>query len=319
MTVEERQEAETWFLREATLLSTLRHPLIPRFYRAIHAHGRRYLVQEYVQGETLDQYLRRQGPIGERQALDWGRVLCELLLYLHGQPAPIIFRDLKPANILLRTDGRLAVVDFGIARPYRPHQIGTVIGTPGYAPPEQYQGLASPLSDVYALGATLHRMLTGYDPEKGPPFTFPPVRDLNPQVSVSLAELLRRSLCLRPSDRPSLERMAAALQSIAERESAQAAMYWTASPGLSHAGRMQRYFTGVGLAASPLVAEYLFGVLHFYEMIAATFMLMVLAEGAGFFAALGSLFVERARWVGLGALTVQALLLYWFFSMPLIS
>src|SRR6185437_10557546 len=185
---EERHEAEMWFARESFLLSMLRHPLIPAFHGSFRDGGRSYLAQEYVEGENLDALLARQGPLDPIRVGIWADLLCRLLIYLHELPTPVIFRDLKPANIVLRPDGlRLAVVDFGIARPYAPGVVGTVIGTPGYAPPEQYQGLATPQSDVYALGATLHRLLTGYDPEHGPPFIFPPVRDLNPAVPTPLA------------------------------------------------------------------------------------------------------------------------------------
>jgi plastocyanin len=119
------------------------------------------------------------------------------------------FRDLKPANILLcdsNTNSQadaapLKVVDFGIARHYEPGTVGTVIGTPGYAPPEQYQGLATPESDIYALGATMHRLLTAYDPEHGTPFTFPAVRSLNPLVSESVAAVVERAVRLDPARR----------------------------------------------------------------------------------------------------------------------
>lgn len=199
---EERREAKTWFARESYLLSTLQHPLIPRFYSVFVEEDRSYIVQEYVDGENLEQVVARQGPFTEDTVVRCATALCDLLTYLHDRAEPIIFRDLKPANILLRAaDGALVVVDFGIARPYQVDQVGTVVGTPGYAPPEQYQGLATPQSDVYALGATLHRLLTGYDPEHGAPFNFPPVRTLNPAVSLPCAALIERAVALDPRDR----------------------------------------------------------------------------------------------------------------------
>ncbi len=208
-TAEDRREAEGWFARESYLLSSLRNPLIPRFYSVFQEDGRSYIVQEFVAGENLDQVVRHRGPLREDLVVGWGIALCGLLTYLHERDDPVVFRDLKPANILWRQVGPgipaweqpLAVVDFGIARPFRRGEVGTVIGTPGYAPPEQYQGLATPQSDVYALGATLHRLLTAYDPEQGAPFTFPPVLGLNPHVSSELAALVERATRLDPAAR----------------------------------------------------------------------------------------------------------------------
>ena len=225
VTPEERREAEAWFARESYLLSSLRSPLIPHFYSVFQEDGRSYIVQEYVAGENLDQVVARHGPLHEDLVIGWGVALCELLSYLHEQDEPVIYRDLKPANILWRDGGsgapaaqyRLAVVDFGIARPFRRGEVGTVIGTPGYAPPEQYQGLATPQSDVYALGATLHRLLTGYDPEHSAPFTFPPLRQLNPQVSPELAAVVERAVRLDPAARfESARTMGASLQELAQ-------------------------------------------------------------------------------------------------------
>ena len=203
-----RAEAEAWFARESYLLSALRHPLIPAFYSVFREGGCSYIVQEYVPGETLEHLVARGGPLDEVQVVRWAIALCGLLTYLHDRDEPILYRDLKPANIILRTPSvrdlagaPLAVVDFGIARPFAGDLAGTVIGTPGYAPPEQYQGLATPQSDIYALGATLHRLLTGYDPEQGTPFTFPAIRTLNPAVSPELEALVMRAVALDPRTR----------------------------------------------------------------------------------------------------------------------
>ena len=215
------REAEAWFARESALLSMLRHPLIPLFYSVFREDGRSYIAQEYVPGENLEDLVKRQGPIEPDLVLTWGIALTEMLNYLHGLPEPVIFRDLKPSNIVLRSmwsspDRRLAVVDFGIARSFSEDVVGTVIGTPGYAPPEQYQGMATPQSDVYALGVTMHRLLTGYDPEQGTPFTFPSVRALNPSVSPGLAAIISRATALNPAERyASAQEMHAALCELA--------------------------------------------------------------------------------------------------------
>lgn len=217
---EEHREAEAWFARESYILSSLKNPLIPEFFSTFREAGTSYIVQEYIVGENLNDIVAARGPLAENVVADWAVSLCGLLSYLHGLDEPVLFRDLKPANILLSNSTRstadescpLKVVDFGIARHYQPDAVGTVIGTPGYAPPEQYQGLATPQSDIYALGATLHRLLTGYDPEQGTPFTFPAVRSLNPSVSPEMAAIVERAVRLSPAERyPSAAAMGDAL------------------------------------------------------------------------------------------------------------
>lgn len=213
---EEQREAEFWFARESFLLGSLKHLLIPACYGVFRENGHAYIAQEYVDGQNLEDVVRQRGTVSAVQVIAWGRALCDLLRYLHEQAdAPLIFRDLKPANILVQArTGRLFVVDFGIAKPRRQGEVGTVIGTPGYAPPEQYHGLADERSDLYALGATLHRLLTGYDPERGQSFTFPDAHLLNPAVSPALAAVVARATALDPAARfPSAAALDAALAS----------------------------------------------------------------------------------------------------------
>jgi len=197
----ERAEALTWFLREAHLLSTLRHRSLPALHASFSDQDRSYLVMEAVPGPSLEMRARYHRPT-EDQVLRWGVEICEVLHYLHHQPEPVIYRDLKPANILERADtGELVLVDFGVARRATPGVEGTAVGTPGYAAPEQYQGLADARSDIYALGATLHRLLTGYNPDQEQPFRLPPVRALRPDVRPSTEALIARALALAPSER----------------------------------------------------------------------------------------------------------------------
>jgi hypothetical protein len=197
----ERSEAHRWFLREAHLLSTLRHHSLPALHASFSTDDRSYLVMEAIPGPSLEMRAR-SGPLPEAQVLRWGIELCGVLQFLHNQPEPIIFRDLKPSNVLERADtGELVLVDFGVARRASHSKIGTAVGTPGYASPEQYQGLADARSDIYALGATLHRLLTGYNPEHQDPFRHPPVKQLRPDVSDQTSRAIDRALSLAPSDR----------------------------------------------------------------------------------------------------------------------
>ncbi|HKO23375.1 MAG TPA: serine/threonine-protein kinase, partial [Chloroflexota bacterium] len=164
-TAEERAERAAWFAREAEVLSKLHHPAICDIRDVISDGCTRYLVLELIEGRTLaDDLAARGGPgLPEAEVLSWAATLCDALSYLHSQTPPITFRDLKLQNVMRRPDGRLALIDFGIARAMMATG-GTAIGTGGYAPPEQYQGLADARSDVYGLAATLHRVLTGRDP-----------------------------------------------------------------------------------------------------------------------------------------------------------
>jgi hypothetical protein len=211
----ERAEALNWFLREAHLLSTLRHRSLPVLHAGFSEHDRSYLVMEAVPGPSLEMRARYNLPT-EDQVLRWGVEICEVLHFLHHQPEPIIYRDLKPANILERADtGELVLVDFGVARRAAPGLPGTAVGTPGYAAPEQYQGLADARSDIYALGATLHRLLTGYDPDQEMPFRHPPAGTLRAGIRPATEEVIARALAISPGDRyaDALE-MRAALQRV---------------------------------------------------------------------------------------------------------
>ena len=199
---DERGEALVWLTREASLLSTLNHPRLPKLVAAFSEGDRHYLAMPFLQGSTLEELVSRHGPQEEARVLHWAHDLTRLLSYLHRQDTPVVHRDLKPANVLLQGDGTLMLLDLGVARPLDRRRLGTAIGTPGYAPPEQYQGLADERSDLYALGATMHRLLTGYDPEHAEPFRHPPVRDLNPVVTETTARLVADLLQIAPAARP---------------------------------------------------------------------------------------------------------------------
>ncbi len=197
----ERAEALERFQEEANMLLRLSHPRIPRVYASFEDEARHYLAMDFVRGEDLEDIIRREGSIPEPQALEWADQICDVLEYLHRQRPPIIFRDMKPSNIMIERNGGVKIIDFGIAKMLQGSQRGTQIGTPGYAPPEQYQGLATVASDIYSLGATLHHMLTGRDPRDEPPFSFPPVYGLKPTVSKRTSDAIQRALQMKPEDR----------------------------------------------------------------------------------------------------------------------
>jgi tRNA A-37 threonylcarbamoyl transferase component Bud32 len=199
----DRTEAVDRFEAEAKMLRRLSHPRIPKVYADFKDEGRQYLAMEFVRGEDLEEIVRKHpGGLPEQQVLEWADEICDVLGYLHNhKPEPIIFRDMKPSNVMIEPDGKVKLIDFGIAKVFERAERGTQIGTPGYAPPEQYQGLATVESDIYALAATLHHMLTGRDPRDEPPFSFPPVYGLKPTISKRTSEALQKALQMNPDDR----------------------------------------------------------------------------------------------------------------------
>src|SRR5579863_10334629 len=200
---QQRIEANDYFAREADTLAQLKHPAIPAISDRFDDQNRHYLVMEYVEGRNLEEEIAvRGGPLPVGLVIDIARQLCAVLGYLHGLIPPVVYRDMKPSNVMLTEKGRVVLIDFGIARLFKSARKGTMIGTLGFAPPEQYQGAVDPRSDIYSLGATLHYVITGRDPEKFPPFSFPPVRDLRPEVSTNLAGAIDHALSYQADGRP---------------------------------------------------------------------------------------------------------------------
>ncbi|HEY1016336.1 MAG TPA: serine/threonine-protein kinase, partial [Herpetosiphonaceae bacterium] len=197
-------EAVEQFKREATLLARLQHPNLPRVIDQFETTGKHYLVMDYIAGQTLRDALKEAGgmlPI--EQAARWGIELTSVLGYLHRQDPPIIYRDLKPANVMVHPDGRLVLIDFGIARFYKPGQTGDTahFGTLGYAPAEQYGAdQTDARSDIYALGVMLHELLTGYNPASTP-FRRPPLREGRPEAPAALEQALIQATADDPRHR----------------------------------------------------------------------------------------------------------------------
>lgn len=197
----DQQTRRNKFAGEANMLASLNHPLIPKVYDFFYEVNRAYLVLEYIDGRDLEDVLLEcmdQGELLDEETVGkWAIQICEVLDYLHSrQPKPIIFRDLKPSNVMLTPQNQTMLIDFGIAKVFEPEQRGTQIGTEGYSPPEQYTGYVEPRSDIYALGAMLHQLLTQSDPQRVTPFTFHErlPRALNPGVSEEMEAIIMKCL-----------------------------------------------------------------------------------------------------------------------------
>ncbi|MEM9773465.1 MAG: serine/threonine-protein kinase [Chloroflexota bacterium] len=200
-----RELAQKTFETEASILATLEHPSIPEVFDYFSEGNSYYLVMEFIRGKDLEAVASaRKEPCHEEEVLKWALQVCDVMIYLHNQkPEPIVFRDLKPSNLMLDQHGRIRLIDFGIAKIFREGAKGTMIGTEGYSPPEQYRGQASPAGDVYALGATLHHLLTLRDPRLEPPFSWHerPIKESNPAVSEAFIKVIERCLAYKAADR----------------------------------------------------------------------------------------------------------------------
>lgn len=200
------------FKRESLLLTSLEHPSIPTIYDYFYDElsGRFYLVMKYISGGDLASRMRAalNGRLDEKTVADWGMQVADVLEYLHSRPKPIIYRDLKPANLMIDgNSGRVMLIDFGIARWVSQQEKGvTAVGTMGYAPPELFSGRVQPASDVYSLGATMFHLLTGSDPQDNPLLIFdftknPRPRQIAPSLSSEIEQILMRSVEYKPEDR----------------------------------------------------------------------------------------------------------------------
>lgn len=184
-------------LAEANLMKKLDHAALPRIVDIIDNGITIYVIMDYIEGESLDKVLNEYGPQPEQQVIAWAMQLCDALAYLHSQKPPIIYRDMKPANVMLKPEGNVKIIDFGIAREYKEQNLAdtTVLGTKGYAPPEQYSGQTDARSDIFALGMTMHHLLTGIDPRGGE--VYAPVRNWNPELSEGIELIIDK--CVQPA------------------------------------------------------------------------------------------------------------------------
>ena len=213
-------EATNSFNREVQLLASFQHSNIPHMYEQFMDAEHWYLVMDFVEGETLEAHLQRTpgGHLSLERALRIGIQLCHVLDYLHTRQPVVIFRDIKPANIMLTPEERLYLIDFGVARQYKPGKPRDTIafGSPGYAAPEQYgRAQTTPKSDLYSLGVLLHQMITGHDPSFDP-FQFQSLRAYDRTLPLELDKLVTQLLDMDEQGRPeSAEVVLHRLQSIA--------------------------------------------------------------------------------------------------------
>ncbi|HMW92232.1 MAG TPA: serine/threonine-protein kinase [Candidatus Obscuribacter sp.] len=197
---DEKAEAIRLFRREAAMLQRLNHPGVVRFHdHYFTEEGKYYLVMDYVPGSSLETVINDFGPFNDDDAVKVGIQICEVLEYLHDQDPPIIYRDLKPSNLMLTPEGQIVFIDFGIARNFMPKESATRVVTAGYSPPEQYFGKPETRSDIYALGATLGHLLTGTRPK---PLTPTTVSQHKPDVLPSLDALVKQMTSHAIDERP---------------------------------------------------------------------------------------------------------------------
>lgn len=185
---------------EAEIMERVSHPAFPRFLSKIELNGFLYIIMEYVEGMTLEDIIEEKGVIEEPKVIDWFKQVCVALQYLHGLETPIVYRDFKPSNIMLDTNGRIRIIDLGIALEYRGGGAKAEIAvlTRGYAAPEQYNKRykLDERTDIYALAVTMHYMITGKNPNI-PPYEFEPVRKLQKNASYAIEHILKK--CLQPN------------------------------------------------------------------------------------------------------------------------
>ncbi len=191
-------------MAEANMIKKLDHPALPRIVDIIDKEDVIYVVMDYIEGEPLNSVLAKYGAQPQETVIEWAKQLCLVLDYLHTRKPPIIYRDMKPANVMLQPDGNIKLIDFGIAREYKEQNLADTVslGTKGYAAPEQFggKGQTDARTDVYCLGVTLYHLLTGQNPCE-PPYEIYPIRYWNPQLSSGLEAIILKCTQMNPQDR----------------------------------------------------------------------------------------------------------------------
>lgn len=189
---------------EIDMLKRLSHPSLPRIIDVIDNEDTFLIVMDYIEGTPLSVMLREHGAQPQDSVINWARQLCDVLGYLHTRTPPIIYRDMKPANIMLKPDGGISLIDFGTAREYKAEGVSDTVclGTMGYAAPEQFGGMGQTdaRTDIYSLGVTLYHLITGVDPSK-PPYEIKPICEINPHLSSGLEQVILKCVQRNPANR----------------------------------------------------------------------------------------------------------------------
>lgn len=191
-------------IAEANMIKQLDHPSIVRIVDIIENPDVIYIIEDFIEGETLNTILENHGAQPQELVVEWAMQICEALEYLHTRKPAIIYRDMKPSNVMLKPDGNIKIIDFGIAREYKEQSSADTVslGTKGYAAPEQFggKGQTDARTDVYCLGVTLYHLVTGHSP-CDPPYEIYPIRHWNPQLDPGLEAVIEKSTQLNPNDR----------------------------------------------------------------------------------------------------------------------
>lgn len=191
-------------IAETEMLKKLSHPNLPSIIDVIDGDGTFLIVMDYIEGRHLESVVKEYGAQRQEDVIEWAKQLCDVLSYLHSRKPPIIYRDMKPSNVMLKPDGKVMLIDFGTAREFKENSVAdtTCLGTQGYAAPEQYggHGQTDARTDIYCLGATLYHLLTGHNPSE-PPYEMYPIRYWNPELSSGLEEIILKCTQKNPDDR----------------------------------------------------------------------------------------------------------------------
>ena len=191
-------------IAEVDMLKRFNHPNLPSIIDVIDGDGSFLIVMDYVEGNALDKAIEATGAQSQENVINWSKQLCDVLGYLHSRTPPIIYRDMKPSNVMLKPDGSVVLIDFGTAREYKSTSIEDTkcLGTQGYAAPEQYggHGQTDARTDIYCLGATMYHLVTGHNPSH-PPYEMYPIRYWNPMLSSGLEQIILKCTQKDPANR----------------------------------------------------------------------------------------------------------------------